>query len=71
MITVDLEVQNIIPGNETVGEEIKYGQLWDLINSDGSSLSKNLADGNTASEGLGREMSFEEAELKYFSPNGN
>ena len=58
MITVDLEVQNIIPGNETIGEEIKDGHIWDLINSEAGSLSKNLVDRKTVSEGLGREMSF-------------
>lgn len=58
MITVDLEVQNIIPGNETVGKEIKDRHVWDLINSEAGSLSKNLADRKTVSEGLGREMSF-------------
>jgi len=27
MITVDLELQNIIPGNETIGEEMKDGHI--------------------------------------------
>lgn len=27
MLTVALEVQNIVPGNETVGEEVKDGHI--------------------------------------------
>lgn len=58
MITVDLEVQNIIPGNETVGKEIKDRRIRDLINSEAGSLSKNLTDRKTVSEGLGKDMRF-------------
>lgn len=58
MITVDLEVQNIIPGNETVGKEIKDRHIRDLINSEAGSLSKNLTDRKTVSEGLGKDMRF-------------
>lgn len=55
---MDLEVQNIIPGNETVGEEIKDGNTWDLISPKVGRLSKNLSNRITISEGLGREMKF-------------
>lgn len=55
---MDLEVQNIIPGNETVEEEIKDGNTWDLIISEVGSLSKNPSNRKTISEGLGREMKF-------------
>lgn len=58
MITVDLEVQNIIPGDETVGKEVKDGHIWDSVSSEAGSLSKNLADRKTTSEELGREMNF-------------
>ena len=54
MIAVDLKVQNIILGNEAIGEEInRY-----LINSEAGSLSKNLPHKKTISERLGKEMSF-------------
>lgn len=55
---MDLEVQNIIPGNESVGKEIKDGNTRDLISSEAGSLSKNLSNRKTISEGLGRETKF-------------
>lgn len=55
---MDLEVQNNIPGNESVGKEIKDGNTWDLISSEAGSLSKNLSNRKTITEGLGREGKF-------------
>lgn len=55
---MDLEVQNNIPGNESVGKEIKDGNTWDLISSEAGSLSENLSNRKTITEGLGREGKF-------------
>lgn len=55
---MDLEVQNIIPANETVGKDIKDENTWDLISSEVGSLSKNLSNRKTISERLGRDKKF-------------
>lgn len=54
---MNLEVQNIIPGNESAGKEIKDGNTWDLISSEAASLSKNLSNRKKNQRKVG-EMKF-------------
>lgn len=45
--------------------------ITDFFASEASNLNKNLAVGKIVSERSGKDMSFYEAKLKYFSPDGS